>query len=67
MKASEIRSKTPEALDKALDELRKAQFNLRMQERTSQSFKCDQFRKNRRDIARVLTVLNERTRDMKKS
>ncbi len=62
MKASEIRDKATDALRKSLDELHQAQFKLRMQGRTGQSFKYDQLKSNRRDIARILTVLNERTR-----
>ena len=59
MKASDIRKKEAEDLREEIDELRKQQFKLRMQGRTGQSFKHDRIKKNRRDIARIYTVLNE--------
>ena len=60
MKASELRAKDTEALNKELGELLKAQFSLRMQLATQQLSNTSQLRKTRRDIARVRTVLNER-------
>ena len=42
--------------------LRREQFNLRMQQATGQLVRSDQYCKVRRDIARVKTVLNERSR-----
>lgn len=59
MKASELRQKTTEELNKVLLELSREQFNLRMQKGTGQLTKSDQVKKVRRDIARIHTVLNE--------
>jgi large subunit ribosomal protein L29 len=60
MKASELRGKTGEELNKELDELLRAQFGLRMQLATQQLSNTSQKRKVRRDIARVRTVLKEK-------
>ena len=60
MKATELRAKDPEALNKELGELLKAQFSLRMQLATQQLSNISQLRKTRRDIARVRTVLQEK-------
>ncbi|HOA95511.1 MAG TPA: 50S ribosomal protein L29 [Quisquiliibacterium sp.] len=60
MKATELRAKDPEALNKELGELLKAQFSLRMQLATQQLSNTSQLRKTRRDIARVRTVLQEK-------
>ena len=59
MKASELRAKSSEELQKELTELLKAQFGLRMQHATQQLTNNSQIRKVRRDIARVRTVLNQ--------
>ncbi|MEC9375656.1 MAG: 50S ribosomal protein L29 [Pseudomonadota bacterium] len=58
MKASELREKTKEELLKELLDLRKEQFNLRMQQATGQMARPDQYRKVRKNIARVKTILN---------
>ena len=60
MKASELRAKDDEALDKELGELLKAHFSLRMQIATQQLTNTSQLRKTRRDIARVRTVMNQK-------
>ena len=60
MKASELRAKDTEALNKELGELLKANFSLRMQLATQQLSNTSQLRKTRRDIARVHTVLNQK-------
>ena len=60
MKASELKGKTPDELQKELAALLKAQFGLRMQKATQQLSNTSQLRKVRRDIARVRTVLTER-------
>ena len=61
MKAAELRSKTTAELELELVELRREQFNLRMQRGTGQLTRSDHFRKVRRNIARVKTVLREQT------
>jgi large subunit ribosomal protein L29 len=60
MKASELREKNGDELQKELAELLKAQFGLRMQLATQQTSNTSQLKKMRRDIARVRTVLNEK-------
>jgi large subunit ribosomal protein L29 len=62
MVASELRGKTDAELAEELIGLRREQFNLRMQQATGQLVRSDQYRRVRRDIARVKTVLNERSR-----
>jgi large subunit ribosomal protein L29 len=60
MKASELRSKNADELNKELLELLKAQFSLRMQKATQQLANTAQVGKVRRDIARVRTILREK-------
>ncbi|MGI9309474.1 MAG: 50S ribosomal protein L29 [Gammaproteobacteria bacterium] len=57
MKASELKTKSKDELLDELVELRQEQFNLRMQQATGQMARGDQYRKVRRNIARVKTVL----------
>jgi large subunit ribosomal protein L29 len=61
MKTSELRAKTNEELAKELNDLLKAQFGLRMQLATQQLTNTSQKKKVRRDIARVRTVLKEKS------
>ena len=58
MKASEIRQKSASELNDLLVDLRKKQFDLRMQLGTGQLAEPHKLREIRRDIARVKTVLN---------
>ncbi len=60
MKTSDMRESPVTELNDELVKLRKEQFNLRMQDATGQLTNQDQFRKVRRSIARVKTVLNEK-------
>jgi len=60
MKASELRGKDQDALQKELNELLKAQFSLRMQIATQQLNNTAQLKKVRRDIARVKTVMTQK-------
>ncbi len=60
MKASEIRSKNGDALQKELEALLRVQFGLRMQLATQQLSNTSQLKKLRRDIARVRTVMKEK-------
>ncbi len=62
MKTSELRAKPETELKQELVELLKAQFNLRMQKATQQLTNFSQLRKVRKDIARLRTVLTEKTR-----
>jgi large subunit ribosomal protein L29 len=61
MKAAELKPKTPDDLQKELNSLLKAQFNLRMQKATQQLTNTSQLGKVRRDIARVRTVMAEKS------
>jgi len=61
MKANELRAKNGEELQKELSELLKAQFGLRMQVATQQLTNTSQMKKVRRDIARVRTVMKEKS------
>ena len=62
MKTSEIRAKKDAELADELVKLRREQFNLRMQAASGQGVRTDQFRKVRKDVARIKTVLRERER-----
>jgi len=59
MNASELRDKTAEELGEELLKLRKEQFNLRLQQATGQLTRPHEYRRVRKEIARVKTVLNE--------
>ena len=59
MKASELRGKSADELNRELQSLLSAQFKLRMQKATQQLTNTSQIRKVRRDIARVRTLLNQ--------
>ena len=60
MKASEIKDKGVDELNKELEDLLREGFNLRMQMGSGQMTQTHQLRQNRRDIARVKTVLNQK-------
>ncbi len=60
MKASELRDKKVDELNKELTDLLKAHFSLRMQLGTQQLNNTSQLGKVRRDIARVRTVLKQK-------
>ena len=60
MDARELRDKTPDQLREALADLKKEAFNLRFQQATGQLENTARMRSVRRDVARVLTVLNEK-------
>ena len=62
MKASELRGKSMEELQKELLELRRAQFGLRMQVATQSLTKNSEIERVRREIARVHTLLNEKSK-----
>ena len=53
----ELREKSAEQLNTHLGDLRKEQFNLRMQKATGQQAKTHETRRVRREIARVKTLL----------
>jgi len=61
MKASDLRGKEPAELQKELEALLRAQFGLRMQLATQQLTNTSQLKKVRRDIARVHTIMKEKS------
>jgi large subunit ribosomal protein L29 len=60
MKASELRDKSVDDLNKELNNLLREQFSLRMQKGTGQLAKPHLLNEVRRNIARVKTVLNQK-------
>ena len=60
MKASEIRELTAEELSAKLKELKTELFNLRFQHAINQLENPHQIAEVKHDIARVMTVLNEK-------
>lgn len=60
MKASELKEKSMDDLNKELLNLLREQFNLRMQKGTGQLAKPHLMKAVRRNIARVKTVLNQK-------
>ena len=60
MKASEIREKSVQDLEKQLLSLREQQFKLRMQKSTGQLGQTHLLQQAQRDIARVKTILTEK-------
>ena len=67
MKATELRGKSPDELQQELTALLRAQFSLRMQKATQQLTNTSQLGKVRRDIARVRTVLAQKTKGQGKA
>ena len=59
MEASDLRDKSIEELNEELLELRREQFNLRLQKVTGELTQNHEHQRVRRDIARVKTVLSE--------
>ena len=62
MKIKEIRDKSIEELEGELEKLKKESFNLRFQQATGQLENTSRMRSAKRDAARVLTVLNEKSK-----
>jgi large subunit ribosomal protein L29 len=62
MKPSDLRAKSVEELQKELLELRRAQFGLRMQLATQSLTRNSEIQRVRRDIARVHTLLKEKSK-----
>jgi len=65
MKAADVRAKTEDELKTELGQLAKEVFNLRFQKASGQMENTARMRQVRRDVARIKTVLNERTRSAK--
>jgi len=62
MKAADLRTKKEVELKQDLNGLLQEHFNLRMQKGSGQAVKAQELRRIRRNIARVRTVLNEKSR-----
>ena len=60
MKATELRDMTSEDLAKKLKELKEELFNLRFQHAINQLDNPHKIEDVKRDIARVMTVINEK-------
>lgn len=60
MTAKEIRDMSDEQLEAALRESREALFNLRFQHASGTLERTSEMNQRRRDIARMLTIANER-------
>ena len=63
MKATAIREMTVEELNKNLGDLRRESFNLRLQVQTGQLENNARIRQVRRDMARLLTESNARSKN----
>ena len=61
MEAKELREKTMDQLTETLETLKKESFNLRFQQATGQVENTAQMRRARRDVARVKTIINEKS------
>ena len=62
MKSSDIRAKTADELQQQIDDLAKEAFNLRFQRASGQLENTARVRQVRRDLARIKTILSERSR-----
>ena len=63
MKAAEMRGKSPAELNTLLGEALRGLFNLRMQKGSGQKANPSEFKRARREIARIKTVLHEMKAD----
>ena len=66
MNAGELRDKSAQELENELVELRREQFNLRMQQATGQLARPHEHGRVRKDIARVKTIIAEKQRQDEK-
>jgi len=62
MEAKDYREKTDGDLNKELIELRKEEFNLRMQRGSGQLSNTARFGQVRKEIARIKTIMNEKAK-----
>ena len=63
MKAKDLREKTVSELNDELTELRKEQFNLRMQKGMGEMPKPHLYKEVRRNIARIKTLIAQKERE----
>jgi large subunit ribosomal protein L29 len=67
MSVEDLRKKSDEELQKELMESLREQFNLRMQKGVGQGMRPSEFKRVRREIARIKTILGERARSVEAS
>ena len=60
MRAKEMRERSDEELMKMLSDAKGELFNLRLKNATHQLDNTGELKKNRREVARIKTILNER-------
>ena len=60
MKAGALREMSRDEMLQKLNELQEAQFNLKFQHATGQLDNTAQIPKNKKDIARILTILSDK-------
>lgn len=65
MNIADINSKSPEELKKLYTECVEEQFKLRFQMGVDKNVRTHEFKRLRKDIARILTVLNQIPREKK--
>ena len=66
VKTADVRTKTDKELETRLAELRKEQFNLRFQKATGQLANTARVSLVRKEIAQIMTVVGERSRQASK-
>ena len=64
MRAKEMRERSDEELEKMLNDTKSELFNLRLKNATHQLDNTAGLGRNRREIARIKTILNERTKSV---
>ena len=63
MKYSKLINKTADDLQVDLREITEKKLNLELQGRDRNTANCSRFKQYRRDIARIKTLLNQRTKE----
>lgn len=63
MKSEDLRTKTVDELNDQINDLSKEAFNLRFQQASGQLENTARVRAVRRDLARIKTILNEKSRE----
>ncbi len=63
LKAHDLRELPLEEVERRVEEVRRAVFNLRVRMTTKEIEDTDKIRQERRDLARLVTVLTEKRRE----
>ena len=66
VKAEELRTKSSDELESRLTELKKEGFNLRFQRASGQLENTAQFKKSRKEIAQIKTIMSEKQKIVNK-